>query len=862
MDTNMDTNREKLYLAALLHDIGKFYQRADPKSASKSVLLDDKNRTPSSYCPLNPRKCRNKKWYTHKHVLWTAQFIDDSVDVFQNLPDAVIADNRASNMAGADQPFDNHSPQKLSENLKDLAAGHHLDRGQISDLGCIIKEADCLSSGMDRDNIKDGAFMDERNYFKRKRMVPIFQTIGQDSSFRQWNQLDVTPLKLSKAFFPKEKKDLDPQPDYASLWDSFVKEFGKIQSSDYRSVSETLLSLLLKYTSCIPASTINFSDVSLYDHLKTTAAISVCLYDFDNSEDNPKPDKPFLLIGADFSGIQSYIYQIVSKYAGKNLKGRSFYLSLLSDAVVRYLLKEMQLFQANVVFNSGGSFYLLAPNIEFTRTKLKQCIQTIEKKLFKAHGTSLFLAIDSLELSKDVLYHKNGQHFGQVWGELYEKCEKKKSAKYATQISSNYKLFEPHFQGGNAERDSITGEEFLSEEKPIEKEGLKLKKTTAKQIEIGKKLRETKRIVVAEKPIQGLKGRTCISPADLGFIYYFLDSENDLKQLKPSDKNVTVVTLNGTGTEGNCDFMPKEDCGNIYSPVFYGGNEFNGATFNEMCENNNFSRMGVLRMDVDDLGKAFRKGIAPERATISRFSTLSRSIDFFFSGYLNTIWREIDRDRSFIIYCGGDDVFVVGSWDVMIMFAKRIRDDFMEYVCGNPAFTLSGGIAIVHPKFPIMKGADESALEEERAKNHNCKDNNKDYLKNSISFMGMPLNWEHEFPAVEELKTNLVEWLKKGQLPKSILSKVLSHYENAEMKNHQIRKMKTYWMLTYDLSRQKSKSNLDSINGMIDNCIKEVCDNNKGKLNGEPILTNYHPLELWAFAARWAELEYRSKNNQ
>ena len=616
--------------------------------------------------------------------------------------------------------------------------------------------------------------------------------------------------------------------------------------------------MLLKYTSCIPASTINFSDVSLYDHLKTTAAISVCLYDVDNSKDNPKPDKPFLLIGADFSGIQSYTYQIVSKYAGKNLKGRSFYLSLLSDAVVRYLLRELQLFQANVVFNSGGSFYLLAPNTEFTRTKLEECIRIIEEKLFKAHGTSLFLAIDSLELSKDVLYHKDGQHFGKVWGELYEKCEKKKSAKYATQISSNYKLFEPHLQGGNAERDSITGEEFLSEENPIEKEGLKLKKTTAKQIEIGKKLRETKRIVVAEKPIQGLKGKTCITPANLGFTYYFLEKDADLGELKQLDKTVTVITLNGT--EGDCDFMPKEDVGKIYSLVFYGGNEFNGATFNEMCENNNFSRMGVLRMDVDDLGKAFRKGIDPERATISRFSSLSRSIDFFFSGYLNTICSEIDSGRSFIIYCGGDDVFVVGSWDVMIMFAKRIRDDFMEYVCGNPAFTLSGGIAIVHPKFPIMKGADESALEEERAKNHNCKDSkeNKDYPKNSISFMGMPLNWEYEFPAVEELKINLVEWLNNGQLPKSFLSKVLSHYENAEMKNHRIEKMRTFWMLTYDLSRQKSKSNPDSVNNMIDNCITEVCDPNKCKLNGKTVLTNYHPLELWAFAARWAELEYRT----
>ena len=93
-------------------------------------------------------------------------------------------------------------------------------------------------------------------------------------------------------------------------------------------------------------------------------------------------------------------------------------------------------------------------------------------------------------------------------------------------------------------------------------------------------------------------------------------------------------------------------------------------------------------------------------------------------------------------------MFVVGSWDVMIELAKRIRNDFREFTCGNPAFTLSGGIAIVPAKYPIMKGADESETEEKQAKNHNC----KSHTKNALSFMDMPLNWDNEFPVVEKLK--------------------------------------------------------------------------------------------------------------
>ena len=833
----MDTNREKIYLAALLHDIGKFYQRADAGSVKNSMFLKDYCKEESTFCPLH------EGFYSHKHVLWTAQFIDDYSAVFKNLTDSEI-DNRSN-----------------KDNLLNLAACHHLGKEQLSDLGKIIKEADCLSSGMDRDNAFNDV-QDEQDWdaFKKKRMTSILQTIGRDSALKEtWKHLPVVSMALSKDYFPKDS--FSDSPDYLSLWESFKGEFKFIQANTYRAFAETLLNLLQKYTSCVPSSTIDFPDVSLYDHLKTTAAISVCLYDFYQAKE--ANDKQFLLIGADFSGIQSYIYQIVSKYAGKNLKGRSFYLSILSDTIVRYLVKELNLFQANIVYNSGGSFYLLAPNTEFVRTQLEKAIQTIEEHLFATHGTSLFVAIDSVELSKDALMHKNGQHLGKIWGDLFVKRDRKQSAKFATQISTRYSdFFEPILQGGDAKRDSITGEEFLPNEMVIADEGLTLKRATSDQIKLGKKLREANLVVIKEgEPLPYWKDKTHITPANLGFTYYFLSSENDLiamkDELRASADKVTVVTLNGVN--GDCNFMQTMNgVNNIYALSFYGGNEIdrkNVPTFEEMCENNNFSRMGVLRMDVDNLGSIFQKGIAPERATLSRYAALSRSFDFFFSGYLNTIWRETDPNRSFIIYSGGDDVFVVGSWDVMIELAKRIRNDFREFTCGNPTFTLSGGVAIVPAKYPIMKGADESETEEKQAKNHTC----KSHAKNALSFMDTPLNWDNEFPIVENLKDSLCGWLKKEQLPKSFISKLMMHYENADVKDHRIGKAKTYWMLTYDLSRLKSRSNEESVNLMIDNCIKEVCDKNKGTLNGEPIQTDYHPLELWAFAARWAELEYRTE---
>ena len=121
-----DKIREHIYLAALLHDIGKFYQRADKGSVGKSKFLSEYCKSESTFCPLY------KGFYSHKHVLWTAQFIEDNSEVFRNLVGSDFADLTDRN------------------NLVNLSAGHHLAEGQISDLGRLIKKADCLSSGMDR----------------------------------------------------------------------------------------------------------------------------------------------------------------------------------------------------------------------------------------------------------------------------------------------------------------------------------------------------------------------------------------------------------------------------------------------------------------------------------------------------------------------------------------------------------------------------------------------------------------------------------------------------------------------------------------------------------------------------------------
>ena len=393
----MDKKRQLIYLGALLHDIGKFYQRADNKQGEKFNLLKSEYWSqPEIFCPSY------KGSYSRKHVLWTAQFIEDNKDIFNKL---------------------DIDPFKGEDSLLRLAALHHKPETVLQK---IIQKADWYSSAVDRSHdqasINDGLEDNKWNNFKKRRMVSVFEAIANEDKKDYNYGVPVKKQELSKHFFPKKYDNLTELPDYKGLWENFQIEFKNISTISFDIFIKTLLYLLEKYTITIPSSTNHLPDVSLFDHSKTTAAFAVSLYDYYKEKNNlvqisyDESITPVRLIGADISGIQSFIYDIVSKNAAKNLKGRSFYLQLIVDSILRYIIEKLELFPANIVYSSGGGFYLLASNTQSTTKNLLKIEKEISEKLFEKHKTTLFVAIDSIELSESILLPKNDKReLGKEW---------------------------------------------------------------------------------------------------------------------------------------------------------------------------------------------------------------------------------------------------------------------------------------------------------------------------------------------------------------------------------------------------------------------------------------------------------------
>jgi CRISPR-associated protein Csm1 len=217
-------------------------------------------------------------------------------------------------------------------------------------------------------------------------------------------------------------------------------------------------------------------DVSLFDHLKTTCAIAACLCDeeekyLDNvitgikkrwkkeelnkEEENALNSRKFLLICGDVSGVQKFIYSITSEGAVKGLRGRSFYLELLSESIAKYILQELNLPISNLLYCGGGHFYVLAPCVK--EHDLAGIRKQIAERLLEIHRGELYLVLGWLQLSADDFKKEN---FGEAWTDIGKRMAEEKKRKFY-EILDNYKeIFGPFDEGGGKPFCDVCGSEI------------------------------------------------------------------------------------------------------------------------------------------------------------------------------------------------------------------------------------------------------------------------------------------------------------------------------------------------------------------------------------------------------------------
>lgn len=686
---------------------------------------------------------------------------------------------------------------------------------------------------------------------------PILEVLGRSDQIGigQAHVFRAHQLSIDEEIFPSLDAT-NHEADAAKRWQGFATEFLQLPKTSMVHFVESLAYLLQKHAAFLPAPGIQGNIVALCDHSKTIAALVTCLYEAKAEN----PEQPFLLVGGDLSGIQTFLYDIISKNASKLLKGRSFYLQLLIDSILDDLLEGLKLTDLQVVYASGGGFFFLAPNTQATREKLQTAGERLSQKIFAVHQIQLTFSLAHRAFGPNEM---QAQGISQVWEGLIKDVNAVKQRKFASQIQKQADFFEPRELGGEQGRDAITNEEFEAHEKPEEYgyEGKKIliKTSTRQQIELGQKLRKAQWWLRSETKLNLPYEMTAFRPCGIGPWNYFL-SDADLRKVGNQLQGQRLFCLNST------DFVTRETA-NAASVgfVFYGGNSFpadedgDPVTFDQLVgkdRDGEFKRLAVLRMDVDNLGYLFAQGFKGTHLTFAHYACLSRNLDIFFKGWLNSLRESLlsFQNGSYIVYAGGDDLFIVGRWDLLFEMAGRIQQRFSQWACGNPEIGLSGGITLVSPKFPIARAATLAEEQEKKAKKHKLSDGTE---KNAIAIFGCALNWEKEFPMVRDLKDEIMLQLADdNEIQQSFISKIKGHHGQYLQQKADKEAESWRWNLAWNFARmiEREGKHGERAKDFLKRLSADIFSNSHA---GRPTGSAHAYLTLVNVAARWAELEIR-----
>lgn len=806
----------KIALAGLLHDVGKFMQRAEVPLSPASKGMD------SSICPVWQGR------YSHKHVLWTSEFFEQ---------------------------FAGHwhlgvSPDK--ETIAKLASYHHLPESN-SKLQELIRLADHLSSGSDRQ--EDEEAHNDREQYKKARMHVIFDYLhlGVKKNDKAEYRYELDPLDGdAENCFPTHIGNLNPKEGekiirgYGELWDSFREELDGIKTKDIEGFTIAMLSLLEKYTWCIPSSTMDRPDISLFDHAKTTAAIATALYRYHESRNdlskavlttNDETQKFRLLVG-DLSGIQKYIFDIKNVGVGgtaKRLRARSFYLSVLAESASHALLHAFELPFTNLIIASGGKFYLLLPNTGDSEKIIAGLEHIFSDWLIKNVNGEIALNIASVPCScKEIL------NFNTVLKKANDALQNVKERAFASCLADD--------SGWNENTFVLSDRLFTDDESlcpscrkfPGTKqmnEGVVFCVHCADDVQLGRELAKAVGVqfFIGEKGKYKLFANYSFSIArnkgEFSKDAYLVQQFNywEFGQTEVALKPRPFANYIPRFDDQLCRYCDKSDCSEkvnaeIDNPKF----------FTCLAEASRGRKaLGVFKADVDSLGLIFINGFRSEKEKcISRITTLSRLLDTFFTGRLDYLLREEFKDV-YTVYAGGDDLLMLGPWEQVLRFSKRVRDEFEMYTCKNPSFTLSAGVAMAKPRLPVYAAiaSAEELLEQAKRK----KTTGADEPKNQLATLGGLIKWT-DFETVQKEADRLASWQEEKKVSMSFVRQLLDSARQFEeyAGTGETRHLRFVPMLAYAINR-----NIPTKETQIISWAQELTDLKCIKLKNLNYIANY-----------------------
>jgi len=594
--------------------------------------------------------------------------------------------------------------------------------------------------------------------------------------------------------------------------------------------------------------------VSLAQEFKIlSAVVHACKADADEL------NKGFHLVLGDFPGVQRVIYTITSDGATKGVRGRSFFLQLLAECVARRVLDARELPMTNALYIAGSKFLLLLDGGQDVADTVDTIWREINGNLLDTFEGDLSMVLATTPVSVKAI--KDHTLFSDAYAQLL-KAESQQKIQPFRGIRPD--LFNPFGVGSQyvcaisrrepRDRGEINDAEQANSERANswvswEQQAFETLAVDLSQLDQDG-VNEYVLNFSTESPVQK---RTYS-----GLLYKLTGMACQLVRAKNTTGEPWLIALNRADFRwdglryiaARTPRVTRPDAswwndryqeepthvGDIRNFELLARQIHQSETTGQLKESG-FARYGVLRMDVDSLGSIFRERLTTP--TITRRMALSSSLSRFFERFLPRILVDMEESLNrpeslYLIYGGGDDLFIVGEWDVLPRLAEVIHDLLESYTGGQ--LTISAGIEIVPSRFPFYVVAElAKAALDDRAKE--SRDG-----KNAICMFGEVFNWEAvgDWHILRDWK----DWMVKRN-DQSIIRNVLNIYEQwlkdcKRFGDDKLRFGPFVWRACYQLTRTVSdKADRDAL-------IKLVTEIPR----------------IAGVAARWAELERRTHHDR
>ncbi len=780
----------RMAFAACLHDLGKFAERARIEEAATKDAQGNTiaERNKQLYCPNRDGR------YSHVHAAYSAIAIDLLESALPPLKGAEVGPFAAWNEPGAD------------DSLINAAAMHHKPDTALQ---WLIATADRVASGFERDAFDDynQAVDDEGerlNHYTRRQLT-LFEQIRLDGAPVRGEDLAwryrLEPLSVA-SLFPAPASEIEKagnkagQAEYRKLWDAFRAALDNIPASHRKNWSlwlDHFDSLWAAYASAIPSATVGDTkpEVSLYDHSRATAALATALWRYHES-DPPEEireqlraqwdrerqqqslaetawnEDKFLLVIGDFFGIQSFIFASggeTQKNAAKLLRGRSAYISLLTECAALKILDELGLPPTSQVINAAGKFLIVAPNRPEVREKLSE-IQSEFNHWFLKHtwGESGIGIAWEPAACHDFLDHNSDDGeppFKRLIDRLFQRLEDIKARRLALCAdNAPASVFEGFLDSFDNDKGvcAIDGRSPATEQLPKGEDGKYISPLALDQINTGKWLAHNNRLLVTRSNIDHHTLTLSLFGYHIGFTgsetasgkFGELAVKGDLRRAwdysLPAAEDAAL--FNGYARRNINAYVPQMGDANAWEADRYKGIEEDAdwdalapKSFEHIARDDLWldasdrwkgtEALITLKGDVDNLGRIFEVGL--EKPSFAKWASLSRQMNAFFAVFLPW-YCQTEYPSTYTVFAGGDDFFLIGPWRSTIRLARGMREQFRRYVAENKGIHFSTGLLMTKPGLPVAQMGEMAEQALEHAKSHDG--------KNAVTLFGQTVSWD------------------------------------------------------------------------------------------------------------------------